>query len=195
MPQPLVYRPRQTTLPAGVTLVELLICLAIVSILSFIVVPSFNDIYQNARSTSHINQLSQLIRFTRSEALARQARVTLCPSSEGLSCEQEWHAGTMIFIDENNDQERNEGETLLRLKTPFISSGSIHFNNPANRVVFSRQGFPLGSAGSYIYCPESNNDEYARALIINFQGRLRLGVDSNEDGIVEARGGRNVSCS
>ncbi|KZY39922.1 MULTISPECIES: GspH/FimT family pseudopilin [unclassified Oleiphilus] len=188
------YHQEQKSRQSGITLVELLTCLAIVSILTFVVIPSFNDIFQNARSDSNINHLSQFIRHAKREALARQTRITLCPSSSGLQCEQGWQAGAMIFIDEDKDQKRDESELLLQLKTPFIPSGTISFNNPTNRVVFSRLGFPLGSAGSYIYCPENNDEKYARALIINFQGRLRIGRDSNSDDIVEASGGKNVSC-
>ena len=180
---------------AGITLIELLICLAIISIVSFVAIPTFNDMYQNANSNSSINQLSRFIRYTQSEALSRRARVTLCPSSTGIHCEQDWHLGIMIFIDENNDQVRSEEEPLLRLKTPFLSSGKIHYNNPANKIVFSRQGFPLGSAGSFVYCPENTDEEYARALILSFQGRLRVGRDSNGDDVVETTGGKNVQCT
>lgn len=179
----------------GLTLVELLVCLAIVSILSFIVIPSFNDMLQNTRANSHINQLSQLIRYTKSEALARQARVTLCPLSKELSCGTQWQLGAMVFIDENNNQIRENNERLLRQETPLISSGTIRFNHPSNRIVFSPQGFPLGNAGSYVYCPENKNEAYARALIINFQGRLRLGRDNDNDGVVETSGQNNVRCT
>jgi type IV fimbrial biogenesis protein FimT len=195
MPSTNINLTRPQALYSGVTLIELVICLAIVSILSFIIVPTFNSIFLNARSDAHLNQVSQFIRYTRSQALAQQARVTLCPSTTGLECEQDWQAGAMIFIDEDNDQIRSQNEPLLKFETPFIPEGYVSYNNPANKLVFSRQGFPLGSAGSFVYCPENGNEEYARALILNFQGRIRIGRDSNGDQIVETTGANNVVCS
>jgi len=48
--------------------------------------------------------------------------------------------------------------------------------------------------GHLLYCPANGDVHFARAVIINAQGRVRNAADSNGDGIVEDANGDPLVC-
>lgn len=63
---------------AGFTLVELMVTIALASILLAIAVPSFNQMIVSGRLTAQSNDMLAAINLARSEAIKRNASVTLC---------------------------------------------------------------------------------------------------------------------
>lgn len=63
---------------AGFTMVELLITIAIASILMAIAVPSFNQMVVSSRLTTQANEFVSAVSFARSEAIKRNATISLC---------------------------------------------------------------------------------------------------------------------
>src|SRR5437870_3761801 len=79
----------------GFTIVELMVTLAVLSILLAIAIPAFNDAILGNRLTSYANDLVGGSLQARSEAVKRNTTATLCVSSNGASCgtggwEQGW---------------------------------------------------------------------------------------------------------
>jgi type IV fimbrial biogenesis protein FimT len=66
---------------AGFTIVELMISLAVASILMALAVPSFNQMIVSGRLTAQSNDMVAAINLARSEAIKRNASVTLCRAS------------------------------------------------------------------------------------------------------------------
>lgn len=62
----------------GFTLVELMVTLFVASILTALAAPSFSRFVTNSRLAEQTNELIGAIHFTRSEAIRRNARLTLC---------------------------------------------------------------------------------------------------------------------
>jgi type IV fimbrial biogenesis protein FimT len=62
---------------AGFTLLELLITMAIISILTFIAAPSFTAFIKRDRLVTNANQLHGIFKFARSEAIKRDQVVSL----------------------------------------------------------------------------------------------------------------------
>lgn len=80
----------------GVTLVELMVALAVLAILLGIAVPSFTDASLSSRLRSLANGLVASAALGRSEAIKRNAVVTLCASSDGATCTGGWHQGWIV---------------------------------------------------------------------------------------------------
>jgi len=92
--------------PAGFTLVELLVVLAIAAILLAVGVPSFSYVVDRNRVSGEVNEMLADMALTRSEALARRGRVILCrsttPTDPNAICSataNDWNAGWIVFVD------------------------------------------------------------------------------------------------
>lgn len=91
----------------GFGLVELMIVIAMVTILSAIALPSYSFVIRNSRITSQTNDFLTAINFARNESITRSRGVTLCaadttgstlPTACGNSAD--WDKGWMVFIDD-----------------------------------------------------------------------------------------------
>ncbi len=155
----------------GLTLVELLVAIGIISVIGLLA-PSPTRLIGQQQLYSSQNELRLLITRARSDALTLNTRITLCPLSTAKRCLNQWSATLTEFIDENGNRalDPNE-EELYRIVIP----SSIHLSwkgmNPANSLHFSPKGITFVSNGTFTMCntllPESLK------LIINRQGRIR----------------------
>lgn len=62
----------------GFTLIELMITIAVASILLAVAVPSFNQLIVTNRLTTQANEVVAALNFARSEAIKRNTRVSFC---------------------------------------------------------------------------------------------------------------------
>jgi type IV fimbrial biogenesis protein FimT len=83
----------------GFTLVELMVTVAIVAIGLSIAVPGFQTQMLNNRSIALGEDFASAVNYTRSEAVKRAGRVSLCASKNGTACDGVWTDGFMAFVD------------------------------------------------------------------------------------------------
>lgn len=186
----------QKTPVHGFTVIELLIVIALVGILGFVAVPGMHNLLQKSKTTAAVNQLAGLVRYARNLAITHNTHVTLCPSQNGESCENlPWHDGVLLFTDQNTNSKVDGADRVERFMQPFVNAGSIRWGSLRNKVQFNGRGMARGTVGSFIYCPENRDPMLAESLVLSFQGRLRLGLDTNGDGIKETGSHRNITCS
>ncbi len=72
-------------LVAGFTLIELMVTIAIASVLMTLAVPSFSLMINNSKVTSGTNEFVASLNLARSEALKRSSNVSVCKSNVALS--------------------------------------------------------------------------------------------------------------
>lgn len=83
----------------GFTLIELMVTVTILSVLTMVAVPSFNEAILSHKLTSYANNFVASAQLARSEAIKRNATVTLCRSSDGASCATSggWQLGWIVI--------------------------------------------------------------------------------------------------
>jgi type IV fimbrial biogenesis protein FimT len=188
----------------GFTVIELIITVAIVAILATVAVPAYTNMMTNNRMAGEINDFVGSLHFARSEAIKRGLDVLVCKSSDGQLCTTtgNWSQGWVVFQDTNSNQSRDAAGCPGEPCEPLISTHSafqggdqlVGTGSPANRVGFNRNGFFTAGSGTITLCESGKVREKARAVIISPTGRIRLGEDSNHNGIVENGSNDDVTC-
>lgn len=84
----------------GFTLIELMVTLAVLAIVLGIAVPSFQKQIINNRSLTVGDEFAQALNYARSEAVKTTRRVSICASSDGATCIDDWREGFIVFQDD-----------------------------------------------------------------------------------------------
>lgn len=187
----MIGRAQPANRQSGVTLIELLIGIAIVSLMLTTVAPSVREILIQNRIIGQINELSAVVQFARHTAINDQVTSVLCPTQNFATCTLDWNDPKMVFPDVNNDGIRGLGEDLL------VGTGNIvdtnNLSGPAGVISFQANG-SVASPTTLLLCHQENEDRFARALIISLQGRVKMSQDSNNDGVHENNSGVALDC-
>ena len=121
----------------GFTLVETLAALALGGVLLMLAVPGYRAWVADLEMHDRIEALVVTMSRARSEALKRQARVALCPSSDGQHCATggRWEDGWIVFADHNDDGDRDDDETIIAVEPPSRPGITIRGNKPVSQYV------------------------------------------------------------
>lgn len=188
----------------GFTLVELMITIAIASLLFGIAIPNFKSTIVSNRLTASANELIAALSLARSEAIKRNLSVSVrkadkssCPDVTNKSNTANWENGWDVFTDLNNNGSCDNGETLIRTYPALSSSYTLRSNNFSSFIRFSASGLSNGN-GSFVICDDSDANatpeaNTAKLIIISPVGRVRMGPDTNNDGIPNTDGVTSVA--
>ncbi len=164
----------------GFTLIELVIILAIFSILFHLTAPTFQNIVANSRMTTQINNMVTSFNYARSEAIKRHHTMVICPNDDGSCARQpHWHNGWLIFVDENFNREFEQEEEVVYVEAAKKNI-EITSSRYRKRVVFRSKGYSHGSNASFIFCDQRGSVN-ARAVVLSNTGRTRI-ADKKPDG-------------
>jgi len=126
----------------GFGLIELLVALGIGTALLVLAVNGHQVWIADLQLRDRVESLVSAMSLARSEALKRNARVNICPSSDGAHCTPKcrWELGWIIFADENGDGDRDDNEMLIRVQGPAYAGIVVSANAPVADYV-SYTGF------------------------------------------------------
>jgi type IV fimbrial biogenesis protein FimT len=141
---------------AGFTLVEAMVVAAILSILTALAFPSFQDAMDRYRSSAVYDELRSTYTFARSEAVRTRSRV-IAQRTPNANCPtvQEWQCGWNIYVDANGDGVQQVNPAAPAVAEPSLrtiaalTGGTVlnTFKGNQSQVVFDRWGnvTPLGA--------------------------------------------------
>lgn len=171
---------------------EILIGLAIVSILITAVAPAVREILIRNQMTGQVNELSSVVQFARYSAINEQIPTILCPTVNFSTCTTNWNNPKMVFPDFDGNGQRGDDEDILAGAGNTIDNSQL--TGPEGTISFQASG-AVASPATLILCPNSAEARFARALIISLQGRVKLSQDTDNDNIHEDNSGTALSCS
>jgi type IV fimbrial biogenesis protein FimT len=182
----------------GITVLELLVGLAVASVLSSLAIPAMREFVAAQRSTAAINQLIGAVQFARSAAVTASSTVVLCPSADGERCgaRDTWQTGAIAFLDADRDGGRDAAEVVLRGFPSLPRRSRVFWRSFRNRgyLSFTGIGYTAWQNGHFRYCPREPDPRLIREVVVNPQGRVRRAPDRDRDGVVEDTSGRPATC-
>jgi type IV fimbrial biogenesis protein FimT len=160
----------------GFTLIEMLMTIAIASILMGLAIPSFRYITNSNRIASELNGLLGDLQLARAEAIKDGRPVTVCQSSDGASCTNStgWQGGWIVFSDPTNVGVYDAGEIYIRKQKLFSGTDTFVASNNVSVITFNREGYAIGMPNGTLLSlhDSSNNNAWTRCLLINISGQM-----------------------
>jgi len=168
MPSPLRNR--------GLTLIELMITLAVATILTLTTVPAYTSMIERNEVASSVNAFVSELRFARSEALKRVATVSICPTANGVDCNtatSPWmpsgSSAHLIFVDSDGDGTFDTADdTVLKLTPAAFAAVSVSATGGEKFFSFSQKGIMTVPNPNLQY---STSSSVQRCLSVSLTGR------------------------
>lgn len=169
-------------LPRGLSLVEMLVVVALASILASVGVPMLRDVMRSYELASTASTLLSHMHLARTEAIRRSTRVILCKSADGRTCASGggWEQGWIVFRDANANARREPGESIVQYGPPVAPGLRILGNGTVGNYISIQEtgetrlaggGF---QAGTLSLCHVSARKTQARQIVISSVGRARM---------------------
>jgi type IV fimbrial biogenesis protein FimT len=156
----------------GFTLIELMVTITVLSVLLSLAVPSFREIIDSNRITTQTNDFVSTLNYARSEALKRSNPVTVCASTDGLTCAgaTDWSTGWIVFADINANGALDGAEAPLQ-KSLGIPPGMTLNSAVRTFVRYSSSGVSSG-AETFALLKTNCTGDHAREISVSTTGRI-----------------------
>ena len=170
--------------PAGFTLMELMVTIAVAGVLLAAATPNLRTFLQNNRLSSAANDMLRSFQIARSEAIKRQQNVVVCasanPTDANPTCSYGAFSGWIVFQDSNFNWSVDAGEPILERHALLDSSITVKVDNDGIES-YASTGF--ASPGG-VRTPTRN------ILLCDMRGNQVIGVNSVERAVLVADTGR-----
>lgn len=138
---------------SGYTIVEIAVVLSIIGIVASLAVPSFRSMLLSDNVSSLNNELLISLKRARSEAIARGNNITMCSSTDGMSCSGSagnWEQGWIVFEDRNNDGSVTADE-MIWVQDMEATQGVSVTASPSfeSQLIYSRNGTLAGGVAGF----------------------------------------------
>lgn len=177
----------------GFTLLDLLIALAILSLLTNLAIPNLISSLEKSKAKSLTASVRSAIALARTKAITTEQTVSVCGLHNNNECTNTQFTQIAVFVDKNKNGQIDDGENVLLLND-LQYSGQLRLGASFGRdyIRFKKDG-SAQQAGSFTYC----NPQYpthSTRVTISMPGRLYVARDLDGDGIVENSDGSPVRC-
>jgi type IV fimbrial biogenesis protein FimT len=165
----------------GFTLLELLVTVSIAAVLTALATPSIVNMIKDNRITAQVNEFVLALNFARSEAIKRGVRVSLCKTSDAMTCIRDgagsnWAQGWIIFTNQDNDNINDGGsETILKVQDSAQAQITIIGNgNVDDMISYNPNGMlPALGSGTLTICDDRVGD-IGKEIRLSSIGRSKI---------------------
>lgn len=153
----------------GLSLLELLGGIALLSLLLTVSIPAFSDLIASQRALTALHSLRGALNHARQTATLTGKPVSIA-ATEG-----DWAKGWQLFHDTDNDGQRQENERLLTIQGALQDVEIRADNTSRNYIHYRPSGIsvqPNGAfhAGYLLICARHST---SHKIVINRSGRIR----------------------
>ncbi|MEJ8858361.1 GspH/FimT family protein [Variovorax robiniae] len=167
----------------GVTLLELLVTVVVLSVIVALAMPSMRDFVVGNRLSSSVNGFIGLANFARSEAIVRNQDVIICPkdaSSNACVSTTAWNTYEIqAFVDVDADGAFSTGDILLKT-LPAVDSANSQMGldrSGTGILIFGSAGYARQAQLFKIYAITADSAykaRFGRTICVSKVGRIRV---------------------
>jgi type IV fimbrial biogenesis protein FimT len=161
----------------GFSLIELMVTLAVATIVLSVGVPSFRSVIMDNRLATQANEFVTSINLARSAAVRFQRNAIVCASADfdaavpSCTASADWSNGWIVWVDKNRNAATDANEILsvfapLNDASTFSSLGTLGFT-------YNARGFSLAGGDDLVMC-DSRTAETGRLIRVNAVGRTNI---------------------
>jgi len=161
----------------GFTLIEMLICIAIIAILCGIAAPAFGKLIGKTHAQTVRSQLAVALNEARIAAVSHEMHVVVCPSEDQRTCSDttQWQHGWIVFADANHNREVDVGEAPMSVGQALADGVAVTGSSGRLRIDYQPDGSARGTNATLTVCDRAGGAADARTLVISQGGRVRYG--------------------
>lgn len=162
-------------LPArGFTLTELLVVMAIASILAMIGAPAMGSLLARVSTASAEASIATSLRHARSSAVLHNTRVIVCPSGDGRRCSKgnDWQQGWLVASDADHDGQPDTDAAVLTVVGAMPAGARITTSVGRGHLIFQPSGSAGGSNVKFTICHAHQRS--GKLVVLANSGRVRL---------------------
>lgn len=141
----------------GFTLVELLITVALISIVAVIAVPNFRDAIQKSRADTEVSDLQRALNYARLEAITRGVGISVAPVTANT-----WTSALNVVLASDN--------TILRVVPAMSDGATLDIPNSVTTLTFNNLGGLVAPASALTIT--YTRSTITRKLAICLNGRI-----------------------
>ncbi len=172
---------KQTSL--GFTIIELIITIALLSVMLAVAVPGFGNLYQNNNLATASNRFVSSISLARNEAISRNTDVIMCNiniSNTGCANNGQWESGWVVWVDLDGDgiieNPNDAGDLEVIHREEAMPAGyTLRAATYSNIITFAPTGEASGDttsqADTFRLCDASQSTDTSRSINFNAVGR------------------------
>lgn len=150
----------------GLTLIEMLIVVALLSLMAQLSVPAWQDFISKQRAQTLLHSLERAVQQTRNLAITHRTGAELCGSLDGRTCHSDWSSGWLIRL----HRPQSPQPEVLHYQHLNSSGLRLSWSGFQPRIFYHANGLSTASNGRFYLCRQHSLDWQ---LILNRQGRVR----------------------
>ena len=164
----------------GFTALELIVTMAIITILLTMGVPAFENYGWNLRMKTAMDQLQTDLNLARGQAISQNSQTVICPANDDNDCsgQSEWQGGWIVFTDLNGDRHRQDSEPLHK-HAGAMEMLTINSSRSRSFLRFYPNGSAPGSNISILFC-DKRGAAQAGTITVSNSGRIRMQTNGSE---------------
>lgn len=167
---------------SGFSLIEIIICCAIISIIYFYTIPYFHQ-YMAQEEIKKVQKILSYSNLTaKSHASTHRNNVVICSTENGDQCQKlQWNKGLLVFLDTNQNKQIDANETIILYEKTNLKYGTLDWRGTLSSSTLTfmakHDGLPIGSNGSFFYC--SFQDSGSKRIVLSKMGHIRIEDNQN----------------
>lgn len=175
----------------GLTLIELLVTIAILSIILALGVPSFQEMLIRNQASNIVAEFANDISRVRTEAISRNSCVSICMSTNTANAltggtptcatsGNDWQSGWIMFSNPTCSTTLNNpttsGNTLIKVRQAGISTFTLSASATVRRFTYESRGLPFSGQSNFTlaYTPETVASPHYRSICVSSAGRVTI---------------------